>query len=201
MFLTLMKKSYFAIKGFYLYHYTLLQLQFVLLGLQIHIDGYEWLLDFHKLYVTALRSVYDSVGTTMDWMRTSPRQSRCVGIRSWGKRGSGYRWQRTRSSSSRGPRTSSPRKRSRKVRILEGCIQDYFCLVFFFHPTLNNFAICHVLTYGNTKCINFPVNFLLINELLFKNRLVLDFSLMTRAEIKQCENCPVYITLQFAFFF
>ena len=81
MFLTLMKKSYFAIKGFYLYHYTLLQLQFVLLSLQIHIDGYEWLLDFLMLYVT-LRSVYDSVGTTMDWMPTSPRQSRCVGTRS-----------------------------------------------------------------------------------------------------------------------
>ena len=71
-----------------------------------------------------------------------------------------------------------------------------FLSCLFFHPTLNNFAICHVLTYGNTKCINFPVNFLLINELLFKNRLVLDFSLMTRAEIKQCENFPVYITLQ-----
>ena len=153
------------------------------------------------VFKTVLRSVFDSVGTTMDLMRKSPRQSRCVGIRSWGRRGSGYRWQRTRSSSSRGPRTSSPRKRSRKVRILEGCIQDYFSLVSFFSPnfTLNKF--CHVLTYGNTKCINFPVNFLLINELLFKNRLVLGFSLMTRAEIKQCVNCPVYITLQFAFFF
>lgn len=91
--------------------------------------------------LTALRSDNESLGTTMDWMRTSPRQSRCVGIRSWGRRGSGYRWQRTRSSSSRGRRTSSPRKRSRKVRILEGCIQDYFSLVFFFSPnfTWNKF--------------------------------------------------------------
>lgn len=172
-----------------------------------------WVLsDLHvRSVLTVLRPVYDSVGTTMDWMRTSPRQSRCVGIRSWGRRESGYRWQRTRSSSSRGPRTSSPRKRSRKVRILEGCIQDYFWLVLlvtkihmeqvFFHILISpEHKMCSVVL-CNYFCLyhpvlDFPTDDLgkwLMDWILFYSVKDNISAIIKVAKMKQYEHFPVYI--------
>ena len=59
---------------------------FFLLVFKLLMNSKRWIWVLSDLHVrsvlTVLRPVYDSVGTTMDWMRTSPRQSRCVGIRS-----------------------------------------------------------------------------------------------------------------------
>lgn len=66
---------------------------------------------------TRQRFTFDTVDTTMGLMPTSQRQSRCVRTQSWRRRGSGYKWQKIRNNNYRDPRTSSLKRRRKRVSV------------------------------------------------------------------------------------